>query len=178
MRSTPKANVDKPAGGPGPAAPALVEPGVRAAARRERARDAAQDWAELERRLATEADRRGTSEFLTGAEARALSEAAGGARTANVEAPHPPASTPFGEQSRRESRGRSRRLRRLSTVIVLVLAAFVLGFAVSRISMRQEARPGERAAPAPELKLDRDASSFADRVSSPERERASAAAAR
>jgi len=168
VRSTPKSNVDKPAGVPGPAAPALVEPGVRAATRRERGRDAAQDWAELERRLAMEADRRGTSDLFSGAEAQALAEAAG-VNMANAEAPHPPATGSIGKSSRRESHGRSRRLLRLFTVIVLVLTAFVLGFAVSRISMRSEARPGERAAPAPELKLDRDPSSFANRVPPPER---------
>lgn len=165
MRSTPKANVD---GGPGPAAPALVDPVARVAARRERGRDAAQDWAELERRLATDADRRGASDLLSGTEAQALAEAAG-ANRANAVAPHPPATAAFGESTRRESHGRSRRLRRLSAVIVLVLAAFVLGFAASRISMRSEARPGERAAPALELKLDRDPSSFANRVRPPER---------
>ncbi len=174
MRSTPKANVDAPAGGPGPAVPALVEPGVRAAPRRERAGDAAQDWVDLERRLAMDAGRQSKRDVLSGAEAKALAEAAAQGRMANAAAE--PAPEAGAVRARRESRDHAsvRRLRRLSKVLALVLTAFVLGFAVSRVSMRLESRPGERGArlgaPASELKLDRNASSFANRVQSPARE--------
>ncbi len=177
MRSTPKANVD--AGGAGPAAPALVEPGVRAAPGRERAGEAAQDWVDLERRLETDASRRSKRDVLSGAEAKALAEAAAQARMANPGTE--PAPEAGGVRDRRESRehASAQRLRRLFKVLALVLTAFVLGIAAGRVSMRLESRPGDRAAhlgaPAPELKLDRDPSSFANRVQSPAREPARAA---
>jgi len=177
MRSTPKANVD--AGDPGPAAPVLVEPGVRAAGRREPAVDAARDWVDLERRLAMDASRRSKRDVLSGAEAKALAEAAAQARMANPGTE--PAPEAGGVRDRRESREHASagRLRRLFKVLALVLAAFVLGLAAGRVSIRLESRPGDRAprqgAPASELKLDRDASSFANRVQSPAREPAPAA---
>jgi len=180
MRSTPKANVD--AGDSGPAAPALVEPGVRAAGGRERAGDAVQDWVDLECRLAMDASRRSKRDVLSGAEARALAEAAAQARMAN--AGTEPAPEAGGVRDRRESRehASAQRLRRLFKVLALVLAAFVLGLAVGRVSMRLESRPGDRAAhlgaTAPELKLDRDASSFANRFQSRAREPAPAAGGR
>lgn len=169
MRSTPKANVD--ARDSSPAAPVLVEPGVRAAGRRERAGDAVQDWIDLERRLAMDASRRSKRDVLSDAEAKAFAEAAARERMAN--AGTEPAPEAGAVRDRRESHGHAsaRRLRRLFKVLALVLAAFALGIAASRVSMRLESRPADRAArpgaPAPELKLDRDASSFANRVQSP-----------
>jgi len=192
MRSIPKVSVDAPAGGPDPAgseaaaaggadratqaAPALMEPGVRAAPTRDRARDAAQDWVDLERRLAKEASRRSKSDLLSGAEAQALAEAAAQARTAKAEAERSIDSEAGGVPTRRERREHASagRLRRLSKVLALVLSVFVLGFVVGRVSTLPGALTGDRAArpasPSSVLKLDRDASAFANRAQSPVRE--------
>ncbi len=142
--------------------------------------DAAQDWVDLERRLATEANRRGKSDLLSGAEAQALAEAAGRARRADAEAKRPPSPGAGADRTRRGHRGRASKgpLGRLFMVLALVLTAFVLGFAVSRVSTRPEARPGDRAAPAPVLRLDRDASAFASRIEAPAREPAPVAGKR